>query len=62
MKRPTLHLFDSRNAKEKKRLEDLAAELPPGAERLDVLRELRRMNTERHIDEWASSPCRPRLL
>jgi hypothetical protein len=54
MKRPTLHPFDSRNAKE--RLEDLAAELPPGPERLDVLRKLCRMKTERHIDEWASSP------
>jgi hypothetical protein len=56
MKRPTLHLFDRRNAEEKMRLEDLAAELPPGPERLDVLRELRRMKTERHIEEWASSP------
>jgi hypothetical protein len=56
MKRPTLHLFDNRIAKEKKRLEALAAETKPGPERDQLLRKISQFETARDIDEWLSSP------
>jgi hypothetical protein len=54
--RPTLHLFDNRIAKEKKRLEALIAELKPGPERDNLLRKISELNTAAHINEWLSSP------
>jgi len=56
MKRPALHLFDHRNAKEKKRLEALAAELKPGPERDTLLEKIRQLDTATRINEWLSSP------
>jgi hypothetical protein len=54
--RPTLHLFDNRIAKEKKRLEALAAELQPGAERDNLLKKISQLDTAAHINDWLSSP------
>ena len=53
---PTLHLFDDKLAKEKKRLEALAAELKPGLERDTVLRKISQLDTAVRINEWVSSP------
>lgn len=33
-----------------------AEQLPPGAERDDLLKEARRAETAAHIDDWANSP------
>lgn len=55
-RQPTLHLFGNRIAREKQRLEALAAELEPGPECDDVLKKIRQLDTAHHIDEWLSSP------
>jgi hypothetical protein len=54
--RPTLHLFGDRIAKEKKRLQALAAELKPGPERDALLQKISQLDTIARINEWASSP------
>jgi hypothetical protein len=53
MTRPTL--ADRLDA-EKAKVEALAAELKPGLERDDLLRKISQLDTEAHIDRWASSP------
>jgi hypothetical protein len=54
--RPALHLFAERIAKEKKRLEVLAAAHKPGLERDGILKKLRQLDTAVHINEWLTSP------
>jgi hypothetical protein len=53
--RPTLHLFENRTAKEKKRLEVLVSELSPGPKRDEIRQEIRQLETA-NVDKWVSSP------
>jgi len=39
-----------------KEARDKASQLPPGAEKHDMLRKARRADTEAHLDEWVNSP------
>jgi hypothetical protein len=55
-RRPTLHLFDNRIAREKKKPEALAAELKPGPERDNLLKKISQLDTAAHINNWLSSP------
>ena len=52
---PTLH-FEDRLAKERKRLEALAAKLKPGPEREAILKKISQLDTAAHINEWLSAP------
>jgi hypothetical protein len=54
--RPTLHLFENRTAKEKKRLEVLVSELSPGPKRDEIRQEIRQLETTANVDKWVSSP------
>jgi hypothetical protein len=54
--RPTLHLFDGRIAKEKKRLEALVAGLAAGPERDNLLKKITELKTATDIAGWLSSP------
>jgi hypothetical protein len=54
--RPTLHLFENRTAKEKKRLEVLVSELSPGPKRDEIRQEIRQLETAASVDKWVSSP------
>jgi hypothetical protein len=54
--RPTLHLFENRTAKEKKRLEVLVSELSPGPKRDEIRQEIRQLETAAaSVDKWVSS-------
>lgn len=53
---PALHRFVERLAKEKKRLEALAAAQKPGLARDEILKKLRQLDTAARINEWLTSP------
>jgi len=60
LSRPTLHLFENRTAKEKKRLEVLVSELSPGPIREEIRQKIRQLetaaNVDTNVDRWVSSP------
>jgi hypothetical protein len=56
LSRPTLHLFENRTAKEKKRLEVLVLELSPGPKGDEIRQEIRQLETAANVDKLVSSP------
>ncbi len=53
--RSSPHTFEGQIAAEKARLEAKAAELPHGAEKEQLLRKIRQLNTAAHMGDWLSS-------
>jgi hypothetical protein len=50
------HSFEERLTAEKKRLEQQAERLPPGAAKDQLLQKIEQIETVSRIDKWLSSP------
>jgi hypothetical protein len=55
-RRSTPHSFEDQIAAEKSRLEEQAANLPPGPDRDALLKKIRQLETASHMNEWLTSP------